>query len=50
LVLLGSTKTKSLLGVSEPEMSTDRTRAVDREVPDDPADLLPDDSVLDLDE
>ncbi|QCC47489.1 ArsR/SmtB family transcription factor [Halobellus limi] len=31
-------------------MSTDQTRVVNGDVPDDPADLLPDDSVLSLDE
>jgi len=31
-------------------MSTERKRGVDGEIPDDPADLLPDDSVLNLDE
>ena len=47
---LGLTKAKSRPLVSQSKMSIDQTRAVGGDFPDDPEDLLPEDSVLSLDE
>jgi ArsR family transcriptional regulator len=48
--VLGSTTTKCLLPLPRYTMAADQTRTMRGDTPEDPADLLPEQSVLDLDE